>query len=135
SAVSSDKRFSDWYQNGRIGIEFLLTPKTSLGSQITAFSNKSDQLAFNTAEKKWGGELITHIDFIDRERNHWMNYAANLNLTHHFTPDQTLSIDGDYLYFIHNNPHRYHIHTKNIQAEFEEVEQLENNKKTPIHMW
>lgn len=135
SEVSSEKRFRDWNQNGRIGIDFILTPKTTLGAQFSAFSNKSDQLAFNTSEITLGGISHTHIDFKDKERNHWRNFAVNLNLTHRFTPDHTLSIDGDYLYFFHKNPHTYHIHSQYLRENMEEEEQLDNRKHTPIHMW
>src|SRR5690606_9901167 len=109
SNVSKEQEFTDWNQNARIGMEYMMNTKTSLGTQFAAFSNKSDQFGYSHTEIILGDKPLTRINLIDRERNHWWNYAVNFNLTHHFTPEQTLSIDGDNLCFFHNNPHDYRI--------------------------
>ncbi|CAN5444101.1 hypothetical protein BH23BAC1_BH23BAC1_06160 [soil metagenome] len=135
SSFQGKRDFKNWTQNFRSGIELALNPKTTIGSQFTAFSIKNDQLAFNKTIISEAGIIDTRINVRDRERNHWWNYAVNLNLTHNFTPDQSISADADYLYYFHNNPHNYLFNYHFLQGNQQEEEQLVNSKHTPIHMW
>ena len=56
STLNSERDNADWNLNFRTGIAFTISPKTTVGSQFTAFSNKRDQIAFNFTEDFINGE-------------------------------------------------------------------------------
>ena len=135
SEFKSERDNADWNQHLRTGIEYVLSQKTLIGSQFSAFSTKRDQLAYNVTEIAEWENPTTLINVQDIERNHWWNLSINLNMNHRFTPDQDLSLDLDYLYFFHNNPHDYLFNYQYVQEERLEEEVLVIRKITPIKMW
>lgn len=85
SKMKSERDNTDWNQNLRTGVEYVIKQKTTIGSQFTAFNNKRDQLAINLTEIIERKNLTTLINVFGKERDHWWNYAVNLNLNHRIT--------------------------------------------------
>jgi hypothetical protein len=130
------KRYS--YQliyNARVGFDYTWSTRTTLSGLVSGFNNRWEQFCHNHSHIKHSGGVVTHVYMKDHEINQWRNIMGNLNLHHLFDNTNEVTVDIDYLYFHHSNPHwyinNYTYYLENAQSQ----EQLTNSKRTPIPMW
>jgi hypothetical protein len=135
TVVSIEREYHDWNHNGRIGLDYQLSPKTTLSALATAFSNRQNQLVNSTSYATQAGQAVTNILIDDKELNHWWIYTGTVSARHKFSPGQELSADVDYVYYVNNNPHQYQFHYDYPQQARQETQLLHNSKYTPIQLW
>jgi outer membrane receptor protein involved in Fe transport len=133
--VIVNRDYIDWTHNGRVGVDYQLSPKTTLSGLATAFSYRSSQLAHNTSATTKEGKPITNITIQDKELNHSWIYTGNMSARHKLTPTQELSADVDYIYYFNNNPHEYQFQYDYPQEARQSTEWLNNTKQTPVQLW
>ncbi|GAB3038078.1 TonB-dependent receptor domain-containing protein [Spirosoma pulveris] len=131
-SIRRDER--DWLHNGQAGLEWSLSPRTTISSLATFQNFLSDQIADNATQTTRSGLPLTQVNVRDNELNNTWVYTGNVNLRH--TPDKgTISADLDYIHFFNNNPHRYQFDTNYEQEGRQEQESVRNEKRTPIQLW
>ena len=87
--------------NGKIGIDYFVTKKTTLGAVVNGFynpgtfSNRSNVYISNPA-----GVLQSQTLARTNNDRKWKNFSTNLNLRHVFdSTGRELTVDGDYLVY------------------------------------
>lgn len=85
--------------NGRIGLDYYVTPKTTLGILAKGVSSFSNVKTKNTAERRDSvGELFTSILANNFDREKMYNGSFNFNVRHDLdTLGQQLTFDADYV--------------------------------------
>ena len=135
SVMENDRIDKAWNHNAKVGFDYTLSRKTTLGGLLSGYSNKDSQWAYNETKIRHGDRLLTQIGTHDREVNHWYNYMGNGNLRHVFNPKQELTVDVDYLFYRNNNPHWYQFNTDYRSENRTVNEQINNQKETPLRFW
>lgn len=124
-----------WVYNTRLGFDYKLTAKTTIGGLLVGFDNKWKQLARNTTNILKDDQLATAILIQDREKNNWAHGMGNLNIRHAFTRDHHISLDLDYLRYYHYNPHWYTNTYQHLEENSQPVDKINSSIKVPIQMW
>lgn len=70
--------------SARAGIDVEWSKRTVMGLLISGYDNRYTQSEHNTTAILKNGSSDTLIKHNNSERNHWYNYAANINLQHNF---------------------------------------------------
>ena len=96
-------------QNAQLGADFQVSPKTVVGVLGTFFDRYWDMYAVNDVKYSTNRQETSHLEMITTEVNHWNSWTGNVNLTHQFTKEKTLSVDADYIYYHIDNPSNYDI--------------------------
>ena len=130
-----DRDLRNWSHNGRVGLDYTVSPKTTVSGLLSAFSTKQNQLAYNDTDVSERGVPTTKINVRDQEINEWQNYAGNVNLRHKFSPKQEISADVDYLHYYNNDPHQYVFDYTYLQENRQQQDLFNNSKQTPIRIW
>ncbi|MEJ0057277.1 MAG: outer membrane beta-barrel protein [Bacteroidota bacterium] len=117
-----------------IGGELYISPKTTLGIQVSGFNDKWEMRAQNHSAVGFYGKPFSTIDLVDLEINEWNNFMTNINLRHSFSTDRSLTVDADYLYYDATNPHQYTNDYHFINNDSTSRELIDIRKKTPIRM-
>ncbi|HEX8315874.1 MAG TPA: outer membrane beta-barrel family protein, partial [Flavisolibacter sp.] len=121
--------------NGRIGIDFEVNNKTTVGILFSTFSNLYKMESVNTSYISINNTLDTTIIIDNDERHPITNYSGNLNLTHQFAPDEKLSLNADYVYFNDNNDVNYVNNYFGNNGNFLFSDLTRSVKETPIRFW
>ena len=120
--------------NYRVGIDYRITDRTSLGAIVSGYDNRWEMNAFNVAQIARNGTLDTLLTINNNETNYWKHYMGNLSLTHNFDEQTKLTLNADYLYYLDNNPTHYENHFNDAESELLYEEQVQVGKRTPIHI-
>lgn len=85
--------------NGRVGMDYFLSPKTTLGFMITGNARpKTDNLTYTGNQYSGPGNLDSANMGLTTTETHWKNAGINLNFQHKFdSTGKTLSIDADHI--------------------------------------
>lgn len=121
--------------NGRLGLDYELTTKTTLGVLLSTFSNLFIMDAVNYSNISINGALDTAITINNEEEHPINNYAANLNLFHSFKSDRKLSLNLDYVYYKDANLTDYNNNYYNGFGGFMYQTVTQSSKTTPITFW
>lgn len=135
TTITAERDYRDWTHNGRAGVDYQLSPKTTLSGLATAYSFHSQQVASSLVNTTQGGNPINSIVTQDHELNQYWIYTGTLSARHQFSPTQELSVDGDYVYYFSTNPHQYQFQYTYPPENRQETQQLQNTKQTPIQLW
>ncbi|MBP6824936.1 MAG: TonB-dependent receptor [Saprospiraceae bacterium] len=119
-------------QNGRLGLDIQLSPKTVLGGLAGWMDRYWTMDAFNTVTLKENGAPTGFVHIPNDEINHWRHYLGNLNLEHQFTKDQKINLDLDYAYYDFNNPSNYTNRYLDAGGALLNETQLRVRKTTPM---
>jgi hypothetical protein len=94
-------------QNGRAGIEYQISPRTSLGvlASVSRTVWKLDAVTENTTLTNGENPVLARLTAV--ETNRWFNVLGNFNVQHTFAKEGRLSFDFDYVYYHVNNPADY----------------------------
>ncbi|MGV3587865.1 MAG: TonB-dependent receptor domain-containing protein [Adhaeribacter sp.] len=134
STISKRYTYATDY-NGRLGFDYTINAKTTVGALVSGWSNKWDQFCHNYTNVLQDGQAVTKVYTNDHEINHWRHLMGNLNLRHAFKDGQQITVDLDYLFYYHNNPHWYKNDFNYLSENSQVHEQMNNGKITPIQLW
>jgi hypothetical protein len=83
------------------GIDYYLSPKTTLGVVLNVSTNDFDPKADNNSkEVNANRDVVYYFNTIGRHNNSYYNHSGNLNLRHSFdSAGRQLSVDVDYAVF------------------------------------
>ena len=96
-------------QNAQFGMDIQISPKTVIGALGTFFDRYWDMNAINDVKYSSNGTVNNNLQMLTTEINHWNSWTGNVNLSHQFTKNKTLSVDADYVYYHIDNPSTYNI--------------------------
>lgn len=120
---------------GRIGIDLQLHRKTTIGAMFSMFSNLYSMEGINTSNIFLNGRLDTTIVIENYDNHPIKNYTANINLTHHFSTTEKITLNGDHVYFNDANSVDYENRYYNGTGAFMFDELTRSAKETPIRFW
>lgn len=95
----SHMRNSNTNNNLKIGMDYYLTPKTTLGVVASGFSNGSNHRGFNTSFLK-NPQSVTDsiVESVTTTKDRWRNGSVNLNMRHAYdSTGKELTADIDYV--------------------------------------
>jgi len=118
--------------NARMGIDLQVSDKTVMGILLNGYDTKWTMDAFNESFDTSNGAIISYVELVNDELNHWKHFGANYNLKHNFTDDKFISFDVDYLYYKDNNPTNYENSFFDENRTFINTEFLRSGKVTPL---
>lgn len=120
--------------NGRIGIDWNIGKKTTIGGLISAFDRywEMDALADIYQYNSTTSQRTTMGTF---EINKWLLLLGNLNITHDFNEKQSLSIDLDHINYDSENPTDYDQNYYDQAGGLSNTVELTSKKETPIQAW
>ncbi len=121
--------------NGRLGMDYQLSRKTTMGALVAAYDSRWFMDAFNNSFYRVNGAPDTLIDIVNDEVNQWRHAMGNINLQHSFSGQERLSFDLDYLHYWNTNPTSYNNAYFNGSGRFLYDEQTRSGKVTPINIW
>lgn len=118
--------------NGRIGLDYFISDKTTVGVLLAGYSRHwsmgadtetliSDNIDGNTT-------IETQVD----EINDWLHGMVNLNFRHEFSNESQLTIDLDYLKYYDENPVSYFDQFFDGENNLINQEHVNSTKETPI---
>jgi hypothetical protein len=121
--------------NAKIGLDFLVSKKTTMGVLFSGFTNKweMDGLYNTTVEVSKQTAALTKMVIF--EQNIWNSFAANYNLKHSISKTQELTFDVDYLLFNNSNPITFNNQYNFISEGNKTTDRVDITKKTPINIW
>lgn len=97
------------FQNARIGFDYTISSKTTLGVLATGYIRDWDMDAVNDIFYRRDNEIENRSKLMTSELNKWIHYMGNLNIQHHFKELEVLEFNLDYLDYDNNNPSNYTI--------------------------
>jgi hypothetical protein len=121
-------------QNARLGADFQITPKTVIGVIGTYSDRYWNMTAVNDINYSTNGILDSRVRMPTREINRWTSETGNLNFSHQFSKDQTLTVDADYVWYKIHNPSNYDIHYQHADGSEYDDTKLRVSKETPIQI-
>jgi hypothetical protein len=121
--------------NYRIGFEYDLTDKTTIGGLYSGYDNRWSMDALNDTRVTRNNILDTTLQIYNEEINHWQHHMGNINLQHKFDENTTLIFDADYLYYFDNNPTDYINTYMGPNGELLYEEEVRTGKETPINIY
>jgi len=124
-----------WMHSGQAGLDYELSKKTILGVLFTGSYRNWDMKADNYASLFVNKNLDSTISIVNNELHTTGSYGVNLNTQHTFKPDETLSLNFDYLHYYDRNPNDYTNDYFNANKTFIYSEKVQSDKKTPLKFW
>jgi iron complex outermembrane recepter protein len=100
--IFEQEALSDRYNdnlNGKIGVDFYASKKTTIGFVATGFSANNKQLGDNTTSFYDGTQSLDSIaKSLNQDKNPWKNGSLNFNYRHTFdSTGRELTMDADYV--------------------------------------
>ncbi len=119
-------------QTAKIGMDYQLSKKTVLGL-LGNFSERNWYMeAINETVQSKNGNVESRINMPNTEINLMRTYTGNINITHTFAPDQSLTIDADFVKVNIHNPSEYNVNISKGSGPFLPDYSLSLQKETPI---
>ncbi len=105
--IASDRSAFTQLYTGRLGVDFEVSKRTTVGALFSDFLRNWDMEA-NTqtlVNDNRGNSLLNDLDA--HEINEWRYWIGNVNLRHRFSEGNQLSFDFDYMDYFGDNPVSY----------------------------
>jgi hypothetical protein len=118
--------------NIRLGYDYQIGKKTTLGLLASAYDNKWTMKAKNNLYKQVNNIPDTNITVNNEEINQWKHWMGNINLQHNISSEEDISFNMDYLYYDDNNPNSYFNQYYNSANQLLSTENTRSAKKTVI---
>lgn len=120
--------------NLRLGLDYQLSKKTTLGILAAGYNNKWKMDAFNQSNSRINNVADTSISIVNDEINHWKHLMGNINLQHNINSTDQLSFNTDYLYYDDKNPVNYENKYYNGAGQFAYAQITRSSKNTTIRI-
>ncbi len=119
-------------QNLRLAMDYQLKPKTRLGSVFTTYLRHWNMAATYDIVFQPLNAMDTLIDARVFEENDWKSLQGNLNFSHEWNEQTSISADFDYLWFDNVNPVNYTFNYQLADGQALPGFDLLSDKKTPF---
>ena len=119
--------------NGRLGLDYELSEKTTIGVLLSAYYRHWDLEASTNTQLDDSVHGSSSATLFAAERNDWKHAMANINLRHRFDDDSQLSIDFDVLHYLDDNPVQYQEQFFDAQGIVTADNPFTSVKSTPIN--
>ncbi len=132
TTIHSDRPASIQLYNGRIGLDYALSPRTDLGVLVSGYLRDWDldaQTLTTVADAAQGTELSY---LRAQEINTWSHLLSNISLTHRFGEKSRFTFNYDYLLYWDDNPTQYDEDVRSPDGLLLRENQFESTKRTPI---
>jgi iron complex outermembrane receptor protein len=128
-------RFKPFNNNFKLGVDYMLTSKTTIGITGSGFINKGTFLSNSTSylqepDKTWD----TAVNTVSETRNNWKNGAVNLNLRHQISKDREITADIDYIRYAGDNQQLFNNTMLNSKQEAIDQTSLKGLLPSSIHI-
>jgi hypothetical protein len=133
SYLYSDRPASTVLDNARVGVDYQMSKKTTIGVLFSTYSSLWELDATSRTKFVNAVKDTTLSNLSSKETNHWTHWMGNFNVIHQFSEKSKLTFDFDYLSYYDNNPTDYQNNTLNDNQEIIEQTTFISRKKTPIH--
>lgn len=112
---TSDGKRKNYGNNLKVGADYFLNKKTTLGVLATASAGTWRELGLNSTSIYKGTSTLEQVSETYRDvPDNWKNYAGNFNLKHTFdSTGRELTVDADYARFDKNSIQNYDIRNRN----------------------
>jgi tRNA A22 N-methylase len=134
TGTRSDRSPVQRNHNIRIGYDYQLGKKTTLGFLTAAYNNKWTMDAVNNTTIKVNNSLDTIIRVNNDEINQWKHWMGNINLQHIINSGEEITFNADYLFYADNNPNNYLNQYYNRNSQLLRTENTRSGKKTVINI-
>lgn len=132
--TKSDRSPVQRNHNIRLGYDYQLGKKTTLGLLAAAYDTKWTMDAINNTTAKINNSLDTVIRVNNDEINQWKHWMGNFNLQHTLNSGEEITLNADYLFYDDNNPNNYLNQYQDRNNQLLRVENTESSKKTVINI-
>lgn len=133
--IQSDGNANQLLTDGRIGLDYELNQRTTLGMLLSGFDSRLTTKSKNTSQIFLNRQLDTIVEVSTTEKHALLNYNLNLNLQHHFSEKEKMVLNADYLYYTDHDPTEYSNTYFNKNKTMLYQQQGQSNRRTPIHFW
>lgn len=121
-------------QNARLGADFQVSKNTVVGILGTFLDRNWYMEAENTITYSRNGMVESLLRMPNTETNHNRSFAGNLNLSHQFADNQSLSMDVDYIHYAISNPSGYRLLNQDASGNPASESELRIAKGTPVQV-
>ena len=122
-------------QTAKIGMDYQLSRKTVLGL-LGNFSERDWYMeATNETVQSKNGKVESRINMPNTEINLMRTYTGNINISHTFAPDHSLTVDADFVKVNIHNPSEYVVNISKGSGPFLPEYSLSLQKETPIDVF
>ena len=135
SEILTERDPTDRNNNARLGMDYTISDKTTLGLLLAAYDNKWTMDAFNKGSTRFNGLKTDSLTLTNFERNQWKHFMINLNLEHKLSEGNTISVNIDRLFYEDQNPSTYNTNFFDSSGIFERTENTRAEKITPIDIF
>lgn len=130
--ISSTRDPAQLNNNVRLGLDYQLGKKTTLGILAAGYNNRWTMDAINKSATVVNAVPDTAIKITNDEVNQWKHGMGNINLQHNLAGGGELSFNTDYLYYNNKNPTDYLNQYYNGKGDFLSEENTKSGKETTI---
>lgn len=121
--------------NGRIGIDYNLSQRTTIGAMYKLSRGNSTWNVNNTTMITGdNAPQFSELRVTSEQGNDWTQHSANVNLFHGFDNGMTLSVDADYSSYDGDGDNMYHNEYYNNGQQALSPYDLRNNANSDIHI-
>ncbi len=121
--------------NARMGLDYQLSKKTTIGVLAAGYNNRWHMDAFNNFTSRVNNMADTSIGISNEEINHWKHAMVNINLQHTTSQGGDISVNADYLYYDNYNPTDYFNEYYDGAGQFLNTTNLKSSKRTIIKIF
>jgi len=118
--------------NLRLGGDFVLSERTTIGILLSAYDNKWTMDADNFFTEHINNQRSDSIYLFNTERNQWKHIMGNFNIEHKLNKGNSLTLNLDRLYYEDENPVLYYLDFYDSQNNLYNQNQIRSDKYTPI---
>jgi hypothetical protein len=121
--------------NGRVGIDYTIDKKTSIGSFISGYSNLWDMTSGTSSISTSNINPSSSADITTHERGRLKNIIANLNISHQISAGSSWDFNADYLYYGDRNTTTYNELSTTENVAGADTDFVKTTKVTPMNIF
>ena len=121
--------------NTRLGIDYALSPRVTIGGLVASYNNRWSMDADNNAIYSRNSIPQQSVLSLNDEVNQWRHFMSNANIR--FTADNgsSLSFDFDYLRYQNENPTNYNNTIRDLTEQSSLEQNVGSDKRTPLNIY
>jgi hypothetical protein len=121
--------------DGTLGLDYEMDKKTFLGVMVIGFAH-----LFSTSSNGYGNyvtnqQVDTILNLYDHEDHNQYQVNANVNITHNYSKDKSISFNANYIHTLDHNPIQYNYSYFDGNNNFLYDKQLRTSKETALNSW